>query len=75
MRTYQLFIEDDRYTVPTLKLVLAANARGAREAAEETLLECPNHLAVEGFHNSERLFRLTARVAAAPEDARPQVGG
>ena len=56
MHTFQLYITDDRYSVPTLKLVLASNSNGAREEAERMLMESPHHVRVVGFLNALRLF-------------------
>jgi hypothetical protein len=47
MQTYQLYIDDDRYSVATLNLVVVENADRARSRAETTMLESPHHLGVE----------------------------
>jgi hypothetical protein len=46
MQTYTLFIDDDRYSVPTLQFVTADDAAAMWRIAREKLSE-PHHLAVE----------------------------
>ena len=47
MRDYSLFIEDDRYTVPSLVFVIAASDERAREIAFDHLHRSHHHLSVE----------------------------
>ena len=46
---YQVLITDDRYSVPTLRLVQAADVEGVRELAERMLADSVHHLRVEVF--------------------------
>jgi len=69
MQTFEFFIEDDRYAVPTLEFAQVSDADRARELAAERLRASPHHLSVEVRRANERLFLLTsaqgARDAAA----------
>ena len=47
MRDYSLFIEDDRYTVPTLVIVTVASDERANEIALDHLNRSDHHLSVE----------------------------
>ena len=58
MHAYQLFIDDDRYLAPTLKLVLASNESGVREQAEDVLVESRHHISVAVYLNAARLFEV-----------------
>ena len=58
MHTYELFITDDRYSVPTLKLVMASNEAGVREEAACSLAESPHHVSVTVYLNAARLFDI-----------------
>lgn len=55
--TFEIYIDDDRYAVPTLHLVVAEDEDGAREAVERLLLESPHHLGAELCLNDEVLLR------------------
>jgi hypothetical protein len=58
MNTFEFFIEDDRYTVPSLELVQARSADRARQLAAERLHASLHHLSVEVRIGSDRLFFL-----------------
>ena len=75
MATYQLFIEDDRYSVTTLRLLAMTDERGARESAEKAMLESSHHLGVELCRDDRRVFgmgslggRMLGRFAARSGD-------
>ena len=71
MQTYQFFVTDDRYTVPTLKLNMAPNRAGAREEAERLLAESRHHVSVAVYLNAAPLFEvgpLTIEVSCAISD-------
>jgi hypothetical protein len=57
VQTYALYIEDDRYSVPTLLFVTTADDAAVRRIAREKLSE-PHHLAVEVRLDERVLFRL-----------------
>jgi hypothetical protein len=57
MRTFTVFIEDSRYSVPTLKVVVAADEERARELAMRELDASRNHLSVEVQESGCPLFR------------------
>jgi hypothetical protein len=58
METYALYVEDDRYSIPTLVLVPAASDGRAKAKATELLLESPHHLSVEVSRNGITLFTV-----------------
>jgi len=59
MRTFSVFIEDERYSVPTLMFVVAADELRARELAIRELDASKNHLSVEVQESGQFLFRQT----------------
>jgi hypothetical protein len=60
MSTFEAFVHDDRYSVPTLHLVSAADEATARAVADDLLRASPHHLGVELCHNGEQLVALGA---------------
>jgi hypothetical protein len=58
MTTFEAFVHDDRYTVPTLHLVSATDEATARGLADELLRASPHHLGVELCRNGEQLAAL-----------------
>ena len=71
--TFELYVDDDRYSVPTLHLIMASTEAHAREAAERILKESAHHLGAGLRHGGERLAGLgsfaTRRHPAAGEQA------
>lgn len=55
---FEIFIEDDRYSVPTLKLVTAADEAEALRLAESFLAASDHHLGVELCRDGRRLMGL-----------------
>jgi len=68
VKTYQMFIEDSRYTVPTLKFVTAADGGRARNLAEATLLENKFHQGVEVYLSSLWLFGVGSLAGGRVEE-------
>lgn len=66
MPTYQAFITDKRYRVPTLKLVTAASRIEAEAAAEQLFRESPHHAGLELWDGDEVVMR---RGSQAPTSA------
>ena len=66
MRNYTLYIEDDRYSVPTLEFVTAANDVAARRVAREKLSD-RHHLSVE-IREDERVIGRLVHQAYGPDD-------
>jgi hypothetical protein len=64
MRTYSLYIEDDRYSVPTLQFVTAGDDAEIRRLAEAMLAK-PHHQSVEVREGDVVLFRLAAEMSEA----------
>jgi len=56
MPTFAFYIEDDRYTVPTLKLETMQNEEEARQRALCLLERSPHHQGVEVCLDGKRLF-------------------
>ena len=71
MPDFEVFIDDDRYSVPSLYLITAQGEARARARAEELLHASDHHQGVELRQNGERIFALGsfARLAAARGDA------
>jgi len=60
MITFELFVHDDRYSVPTLHLVSCRDAAGACSAAEALLQASPHHLGVEVCCGDAQILALGA---------------
>ncbi|THD82712.1 MAG: hypothetical protein E7812_01135 [Phenylobacterium sp.] len=72
MNTFEAFIHDDRYTVPTLHLVSAVDEGAARDAADALLRASPHHLGVELCRNGEQIAALGVCVDRWPSDTPPE---
>lgn len=68
MQTYELYIEDSRYSVPTLVFVIAVTDGRAKARATELLLQSPCHASVDIWKAGRLLFTVSAgrRQLAAP---------
>jgi hypothetical protein len=64
LHTFQLFIDDDRYSVPTLLLFEFEDEAAARTRARELLADSEHHKGVEVCENGVSLF--TCRAQPAP---------
>lgn len=53
MRTFNFFIEDDRYIVPTLAFATTSDQQRALELAKLRLDESPHHLAIDVFEDDK----------------------
>lgn len=71
MITFEAFIHDDRYTVPTLHLVSAEDEAGARSAADALLRASPHHLGVELCRNGEQIAALGVCAERRPSEVSP----
>lgn len=58
MKAFNLFIEDDRYSVPTVKLAVAETESRALAIATQQLAASPHHLAVEICYGEKLLATL-----------------
>ena len=58
MRTYTLYVHDDRYSVPNLVFASAAGVDRARELANSELNRSEHHLAVDVREADDWLFRV-----------------
>jgi hypothetical protein len=66
MRTFTLYVHDDRYSTPNLMFTSVSDADHAREAAMRELNRSEHHLAVDVREADDWLFRVrrSAQVAA-----------
>lgn len=55
---YELYLDDDRYAVPTLHLIVTDDPASARRTAERLLCENSHHLGAELWGDGRRLARL-----------------
>jgi hypothetical protein len=58
MFDFEIYVDDDRYSVPTLYLITAANEARARALAAKALHDSKHHQGVELLRNGKRLFAL-----------------
>jgi hypothetical protein len=58
MLIYSLFMEDDRYSVPTISIVMVESALRAREIAVRALEASPHHVQVEVRCGDDLLFTV-----------------
>jgi hypothetical protein len=56
--TYELYVDDARYAVPTLHFITAMTEAHAREVAERILRESNHHLGAEVRLEGQRLLGL-----------------
>ncbi len=61
MGAITLFIHDDRYTIPTVRLLEATDQETALDLALRALRETPHHRGVELWRDDERLAALSRR--------------
>ena len=73
MRAFEIFIDDDRYSVPTLQLITAETEAQARREAVSLLLASQHHLGVELCREGDRLLGLGS-FADGARTAGPQLG-
>ena len=58
MKDFQVFVRDDRYSVPTLHVITAADNEGALELARLILSESDHHKGVEVRQGEKLLFAI-----------------
>ena len=58
MQTFAFYVEDDRYSVPTLKLEVCRDEFEAHSRAETILSQSPHHRGVEVCVDGIRLFGI-----------------
>ena len=73
MRTFACYITDDRFSVPMLSFIIAADEMRARQLALRELLESPHHQRIEMLEDGQPVY-VRAR-KARPRTARPDAGG
>jgi hypothetical protein len=74
MADFEIYIDDDRYSVPSLYLITAQSDVTARLTAEELLRSSDHHQGVELRRDGERIYGLgtfgpTAGAADERQDA------
>lgn len=62
---YEIYVEDDRYAVPTLHLVAVEDAEAARDVMDRLLSESAHHRGAEVCLEGRALFR-SGSYAVAP---------
>lgn len=55
---FSILIDDARYTVPTLMLVVETDLGRAKELALRKLRESPQHLSIELFQGDRLIFKF-----------------
>jgi hypothetical protein len=55
---FELYVDDDRYSVPTLRLFVATDEIQARDLAAELFMESAHHLGVEVRRGDRRIGAL-----------------
>ena len=58
MPDFEFYIRDDRYLVPTLRILTAPDVAGASEKARSILAESLHHLSVEVFADGDLVFAI-----------------
>lgn len=58
MNGYEVFVHDDRYSVPTLYLITADDLAHARESADAMLRASPHHLGIELWTDGEQVAAI-----------------
>ena len=58
MRTFSFYIQDRRYSVPTLQIVTVRDDARARELAQQRLDENEHYMSIEVVEEQSELFRL-----------------
>jgi len=58
MADFEVYVDDDRYSVPTLYLIAAHSEQAARAKAQDVLDVSDHHQGVELLQDGERLFAL-----------------
>jgi hypothetical protein len=68
MPTFEVYIDDDRYSVPSLYLITASGDARARAMAEELWRDSDHHRGVELRRDGERLLARGSCEAPARAD-------
>jgi DNA-binding FrmR family transcriptional regulator len=71
MITFEFFVHDDRYSVPTLQLIAAVDEAAARTAADMLLQASSHHLGVEVCREGSHLLALGVCVERRRTDEEP----
>ena len=71
MPLFEIFVEDDRYVVPTLHLLTVDDEAEVRAFAEQLLFESVHHRAVEALQGGVHLFTVDA-AALYQADLQPE---
>lgn len=58
MSAFEIFVDDDRYSVPTLYLISAEDELEARRTALSVLQASDHHTGVELCRDGDRIMRL-----------------
>jgi hypothetical protein len=66
LRSFEIYVFDDRYSVPTLHFVSAKDEARTRDIARRILGESDHHLGVEVSEEGCALFLIGSREARQP---------
>ena len=69
MQTYEIYIQDDRYSVPTLVFASLEDRGAAKDRANDLLLESPHHISVEVCQAGTVLLTLSEASSCDPSGA------
>lgn len=68
MRTYILYVHDDRYSVPTLDTVIVRNDARAIEIADKRLASSAHYWTVEVWEDERLVYRINRPDLAPAND-------
>jgi hypothetical protein len=71
MQAFQFYIQDDRYTVPTLLFVEARSPERARAIAERHLRSSPHFSGIDVYLDDKRLFGVSAACRSGDQSNAP----
>jgi hypothetical protein len=72
MPDFEVYVDDDRYSVPSLYLITASSEARARAMAEELLTGSDHHQGVELRQDGERVYALGSFAAHCAADGDAQ---
>jgi hypothetical protein len=78
MADFEVYVDDDRYQVPSLYLITASNEAKARAIVDELWRSSEHHHGVELRRDGERLLGLGSLAEGAPAGRRsstPEASG
>ena len=71
MNVYTLYVEDDRYSVPTIDILTAVSDEDARQLAVLRLASSPHYLSIAVWDDERFICEVPSPEAASPPPAAP----